>query len=379
MNEIVFYQNYWWLLIAILGAALVFMLFVLGGQTMLQQFRDDTDRQLMVNSLGRKWELSFTSLVVFGGAFFASFPLFYSTSFGGAYWLWMTILLSFVVQAVSYEFRRKQGNLYGRRLYDFLLLFNGVVGSVLLGAAVAMFYFGAPFVVERGNLAEGINPVISVWAPSHGLEIMSNWRCLLLGVTVLFLARTLGALYFINNIDGSAEFMRRLRRSTLVNGLVFAVLFVIFTIILLTTDGVRNPAPGVWERESFLYLHNLLNMWWWGVIFVVGVLFALAGIAIGAFTSKRSGIWFSGVGVIMVIVTLFAIAAYNHTAYLPSATDISSSLTLANSSSSLFTLKVMSWVSLLIPIVVIYIWIVWSKMNIGGLSRTDIAPDKHQY
>lgn len=379
MNELVLYQNYWWLLIAVLGAALVFMLFVLGGQTMLLERNTDTDRQLMVNSLGRKWELTFTSLVVFGGAFFASFPLYYSTSFGGAYWLWMTILLSFVVQAVSYEFRRKQGNLYGRSTYDVLLLLNGVVGSIFLGAAVGMFYFGGPFVVERANLAMGSNPVISVWAPTHGLEVMTDWRCLLLGVTVLFLSRTLGALYFINNIKSDAGFESRMRRSALINGLVFALLFVAFAVVLLTGSGVRQGADGAMESVPYLYFHNLVDMWWWGVLFLIGVVMALAGIGIGSFTKSRGGIWWSGIGVALVIVSLFAIAGYNGTSYLPSTEQIESSLTLANSSSSLFTLKVMSWVSLLIPFVLAYICTVWRKMNAGGLKKSDVSPENHQY
>ncbi len=379
MNELELYQNYWWLLISVLGAALVFMLFVQGGQTMLLEKQSDTDRQLMVNALGRKWELGFTTLVVFGGAFFASFPLYYSTSFGGAYWLWMTILLSFVIQAVGYEFRRKQGNLYGRSTYDLLLLLNGVVGCIFLGAAVGMMFFGAPFVVERGNLAMGANPVISIWAPTHGFEVMTDWRCLLLGLTVLFLARTMGAMYFVNNIKGDEGFTKRMRASALVNGLVFAVLFVVFAIVLLLSDGVRQESTYVFERVPYLYFHNLVDMWWWGVAFLLGVVLALYGIGVTAFSKCRCGIWYSGIGVILVILSLFAIMGYNHTSYLPSTEQIESSLTLANSSSSLFTLKVMSWVSLLIPVVVIYIWVVWRKMNLGGLTPRDISTGKHQY
>lgn len=372
-------SQYWWLLISVLGAALVFMLFVLGGQSMLLCHNSEQHRQLMVNSLGRKWELTFTSLVVFGGAFFASFPLYYSTSFGGAYWLWMTILFSFVLQAVSYEFRRKKGNVYGTRTYDIFLLINGVVGSVLLGAAVAMMYFGAPFEVVRGNLAEGANPVISVWASTHGLEVMSDWRCLLLGVAVFFLARTLAAMYFINNIKADDEFERKMRRATLVNGLIFVVLFVSFVAVLLLAEGMQADANGKIMKVSFLYLKNLLELWWFAVIFLAGVVLVLWGIGSTSFSKSRCGIWFAGTGTVLVVIVLFAIAGYNNTAYLPSVIDMQSSLTLANSSSSEFTLKVMSIVSLLVPFVLAYIWYVWRKMNASPISDQDITPDSHQY
>lgn len=379
MNELQMYQSYWWLLIAVLGAALVFMLFVLGGQSMLLSRMSEQHRQLIVNSIGRKWELTFTSLVVFGGAFFASFPLFYSTSFGGAYWLWMSILLCFIFQAVCYEFRRKKGNLYGRPTYDFLLFLGGTLGCILLGAAVGMFFFGAPFEVTRGNLAEGTMPVISQWAPTHGLEVLSCWQCLLLGFTVFFLARTLAAMYFVNNIRTDAAFDTRMRRAALCNGLIFAVLFVVFAIVLLMAPGLRADASGRVACEAYLYLHNLTGMWWWGVIFLVGVVLALWGIAATAFTTGRAGIWSSGIGTALVIVTLFAIAGYGDTAYLPSLTDPQSSLTLANSSSSLFTLKTMSIVSILVPFVLAYIAYVWRKMNSEPLTDKDVSQKSHQY
>lgn len=379
MNELELFQSYWWLLICVLGAALVFMLFVLGGQSMLLCKGTETERQLMVNSLGRKWELTFTTLVVFGGAFFASFPLYYSTSFGGAYWLWMSILLCFVLQAVSYEFRRKNGNLYGTRAYDWFLFLGGVVGCVLLGAAVGMMFTGAEFTVSRGNLAEGANPVISVWVPTHGLEVMTNWRCLLLGAAVFFLARTLAAMYFVNNIRADQGFERRMRRATLVNGLVFALLFVAWTAMLLLSDGWQAGADGAIVSVPMLYLKNLAEMWWFALAFVAGVVLALLGIGLTALGKGRGGIWYSGVGVILVVTSLLAIAGYNGTAYLPSLLDAQSSLTLANSSSSLFTLKVMSAVSLLVPFVIAYIWYVWRKMNASPLTRKDVSGDAHQY
>lgn len=379
MTELEIYQTYWWLLIAVLAAALVFMLFVQGGQAMLYCGNTDEQRRLMVNSLGRKWELTFTTLVVFGGAFFASFPLFYSTSFGGAYWLWMSILISFVLQAVSYEYRSKKGNVYGTRVYDFFLLFNGVVGCVLLGVAVGMMFFGGEFEVTKANLVGTGNPVISQWAPTRGLEAIVCWQCLLLGVAVYFLARTQAALYFINNLRVDQQFEGRLRRRVLVNGVVFAVLFVAWLIVLLLATGKRADADGLIIDEPFLYFNNFTAMWGWGVAFLAGVVLVLCGILMGAFTRSRRGIWPSGIGTALVIVALFAVAAFGGTSYLPSITHPQSSLTLANSSSSLYTLKAMSWVSLFIPVVLLYIIYVWRKMNAGGLAPSDVAPGKHQY
>jgi cytochrome d ubiquinol oxidase subunit II len=378
MSELELLQAYWWLLIAVLGAALVFMLFVQGGQSMLFCSSLAPYRQLMINSLGRKWELTFTSLVVFGGAFFASFPLFYSTSFGGAYWLWMSILLSFVLQACSYEFRRKQGNLYGRRTYDAFLMINGFVGCILLGVAVATMFFGGDFEVVHGNILNSTSPVISRWAPTRGLEAMASWQCLLLGVTVFFLARTQAALYFINNIRADKEFEEKMRKSVLVNGLIFAVLFVAFAIVLLCATGKQSIDGQVCDVE-FLYFKNFVEMWWWAIIFAVGVVLALTGIAVGSFSQSRSGIWYSGIGTALVIVALFAVAGYNSTCYLPSVSHPESSLTLANSSSSLYTLKTMAWVSVAVPFVLAYIIYVWRKMNFGGLSASEVESDSHQY
>ena len=349
MTQLQLLQSYWWLLIAVLGALLVFLLFVQGGQSMLFGVKEAEQRQLMVNSLGRKWELTFTTLVVFGGAFFASFPLFYSTSFGGAYWLWMLILLSFVLQAVSYEFRRKSGNLYGTHTYDAFLMFNGFVGCILLGVAVAMMFFGAAFTVTKSNLLDISQPVISQWAPTRGLEAIVCWKNLLLGVAVFFLARTQGALYFINNIDYNEEFAKRMHRSVLVNGLIFAVLFVAFLVVMLLEPGLNFDATGNYTVVNNIYLHNLLNMWPLLIILLVGVVVVLYAIIRTAFCSKfRSGIWYSGIGTVIVVVVLILIAGWDGTAYYRSTLDASSSLTIANSSSSLFTLKVMSWVSVML-------------------------------
>ena len=379
METIELLQAYWWLLIAVLGAVLVFLLFVQGGQSMLFDKASLDERQLMVNSLGRKWEFTFTTLVVFGGAFFASFPLFYSTSFGGAYWLWMLILLSFVLQAVSYEFRRKRGNIYGTRVYDAFLMFNGLVGCVLLGVAVGTLFFGGAFTVAKTNILDGAAPIISQWAPTHGLEAIACWKNLLLGFAVFFLARTMASLYFVNNIGGLDGFTARMRRKALVNGLVFAVLFVAFLVVLMLADGLRS-VNGSFVREQYLYFHNLTSMWWLAVILLAGVVAALYGIFRTAFDGKwRAGIWYAGFGVVAVVVVLFCIAGYGGTAYLQSTVDAESSLTIANSSSSLFTLTVMSWASLLVPVVLGYIWYVWSKMNAAPLTSDELKNDFHQY
>lgn len=379
MDTLAILQSYWWLLIAVLGAALVFLLFVQGGQSMLMCRFSDDERQLMANSLGRKWEFTYTTLVVFGGAFFASFPLFYSTSFGGAYWLWMLILLSFVLQAVSYEFRRKKGNIYGTRVYDGFLMFNGLFGCVLLGVAVGTLFFGGAFTVTRTNILDAGSPVISQWAPSHGLEAIACWKNLLLGFAVFFLARTMAAMYFINNIGGDKDFTARMRRKVLVNGLSFAVLFVTFLVVLMLQPGYRVVA-GHTLSEPNIYLHNLLGMWWLALIMLLGVVAVLYAIFRSALDgSWRAGIWFGGFGAAAVVVVLFLIAGYGDTAYLPSTVDPASSLTIANSSSSLFTLKVMSWVSILVPFVLAYIAYTWYKMNNTPLTEQELKDDSHVY
>lgn len=375
-------QNYWWLIISILGALLVFLLFVQGGQSMLFGEKDATQRTLMISSLGRKWELTFTTLVTFGGAFFASFPLFYSTSFGGAYWLWMAILVSFVLQAVSYEFRRKSGNLYGTATYDIFLAINGFFGCVLLGVAVGTLFFGGEFSVSKANIVAGgaLSPVISQWAPSHGLEAIASWRCLLLGVAIFFLARTQAAMYFVNAVRGGSAFEAAMRRRVLVSGAIFAVLFVAFVVVLLTASGARAIDSHTFVEEPNIYLHNFMSMWPLALIFIIGVALVLSAIIGTAFSKAwRQGIWLSGVGTVLVVVALLLVAGYADTAYLRSATDMASSLTIANSSSSLFTLKVMSWVSILVPFVLAYIAYVWRKMNATPLTADELKDEHHQY
>lgn len=357
MNTLEFLQIYWWLIISLLGAILVFMLFVQGGQTYLfcKNYSPYTD--LITKSLGSKWELTYTTLVLFGGAFFASFPLFYSTSFGGAYWLWMAILLSFVIQAVSYEYRRKKGNIYGAKFYETLLLLNGLLGCTLLGVAVGTLFFGGDFIVSKSNLLNPAQPVISQWGPLHGLEVFADWRCLLLGFTILFLARTSGALYLQNNVRADEKFNKEIKKSILINGLIFAVLFVAFVVVLFI--------------QRTVYLTNLITLWHFGVLFLLGVVMALLGIYIGSFTNSKAGIWWTGSGTVLVILSLLAVAGLNGNAYLPSINDPASSLTIANSSSSEYTLRTMAWVSIAVPFVVGYIALVWNKMNQGGTTAND--------
>lgn len=371
--EFSFLQAYWWILISVLGGILVFMLFVQGGQTLFITNKDKETQNLMVASLGRKWELTFTTLVVFGGAFFAAFPLFYSTSFGGAYWLWMLILLSFVVQAVSYEFRTRKGNLFTSRTYDICLVFNGFFGCVLLGVAVGMMFFGGHFEVIKSNILDTASPVISRWAPSHGIEAIFNWKNLLLGFTVFFLARTLGALYFINNIREKKNFSGSVRSEVLVNGTIFALLFVGFVIVLLLSPGFRPDASGGFTVEKYCYWKNLFSMWWLIPFFLIAVIAVLFGIYRTAFSSTYTkGIWFAGIGTFVVVVVLFFLAGFNNTAYFPSITDPASSLTIVNSSSTPFTLRVMAFASLVIPFVLAYIAYVWYKMNKQPITPNDL-------
>lgn len=380
MTTLEILQNYWWLLIAVLGAALVFLLFVQGGQSMLLGRMSETERSMVVNALGRKWELTFTTLVVFGGAFFASFPLFYSTSFGGAYWLWMLILFSFILQAVSYEFRSKPGNIFGTRTYDIFLFINGCVGCILLGVAVGMMFFGAEFSVTKTNLLDGSAPVISQWAPTHGLEAIAYWRCLVLGVAVFFLSRTQASLYFLSAIGHDEDFRRGQRRSVLVNGAIFVVFFLLFLFLLLTADGVQTENDGSMRWVSNKYLWNFIEMWPVAIVFLLGVVAVLTGVIGSAVLPRfKGGIWYSGTGTVLVVVALFCVAGYNSTAYYPSLTDVASSLTIRNSSSSLFTLKVMSWVSIITPFVIAYIAYVWAKMNSKPITPEEMKAESHKY
>lgn len=356
-------QNYWWLIISILGALLVFLLFVQGGQSMLVSVKNPDHRTVMVNSMGRKWEFTFTTLVTFGGAFFASFPLFYSTSFGGAYWLWMFILFSFVLQAVSYEYRTKLGNVYGTRFFDALLGFNGLVGPVLLGVAVGSMFFGNEFTVTKTKVLDVANSAISTWGAGHGLEAIACWKNLLFGFMVFFLARTLASLYFINNIN-SDSLRASQRRHLLVNAGTFVVLFLATLGVILTASGVHIDDNGNGSWVPYKYLHNYIEMWWMLVMLLMGVVMVLWGIGKTLLRpAYTGGIWWAGLGTVLVVLTLFWALGYNNTAYLPSLTDSNSSLSLRNSSSSYFTLQAMTWVSLLVPFVLGYIVYAWHALD----------------
>lgn len=374
-----FLQHYWWLLISLLGGILAFLLFVQGGQSMLFSLpRNDGQRNVMINILGRKWEYTFTTLVTFGGALFASFPLFYSTSFGGAYWLWMLILFSFVVQAVSYECRLRPGNLFGTRTYDTFLLLNGLLGTFLIGVVIATFFTGSDFTVDKGNITNVASPVISRWSNQwHGLEAIANLRNVSLGLAVLFLARTLALQLFINRMD-EPELEARSRKAMWYNALPFVVFFLIFVVWTLLSKGFAvNPATGDVYMQPYKYFMNFVEMPAVGILFVLGVLSVLYGIAITLLCkTSRRGIWFSGAGTVVAVCCLLLTAGYNNTAFYPSTAELQSSLTISNASSSFFTLKVMSIVSLLIPFVLAYIFYAWRSLE---KDRTGLvsADDEH--
>ena len=370
-------QNYWWLIISILGALLVFLLFVQGGQSMLIGVKDADHRALMIHSMGRKWELTFTTLVTFGGAFFASFPLFYSTSFGGAYWLWMLILLSFVIQAISYEYRSKMGNVYGTKFYDTLLCINGIFGPLLLGVAVGSMFFGNEFCVTKNKILNVEAATISTWGPQHGIEALLCWKNLVVGAMVLFLARTLASLYFINNISDEQLHSTQCRQ-LMVNGAAFVVLFLLSAGLILTAKGV-DCTNGVMQWVDYKYFHNFIDMWWGLILLLAGVGAVLWGIG-KTLVSKAAwtkGIWWTGIGVVLVVIMLFCVLGYNHTAYYPSLLDTNSSLTIRNSSSSQFTLQVMSVVSILVPFVLAYIAYVWRSMDSTKLSKEEVQSNSH--
>ena len=366
MDTYAFLQQYWWAIVSLLGAFLVFLLFVQGGNSLLFCLgKTEEHRKMMINSTGRKWEFTFTTLVTFGGAFFASFPLFYSTSFGGAYWLWMIILFSFVLQAVSYEFQSQAGNLLGKNTYRVFLVINGVVGPVLLGGAVATFFTGSAFIIDKDNMGDTLMPVISRWANGwHGLDALANPWNVVMGLAVFFLARVLGALYFINNI-ADTELVARCRRSLWGNSVLFLIFFLAFLVRTLVADGFAvQPENGWICMEPYKYLHNFLAMPWVLVIFLLGVAGVLGGIVRTLWKpGYDKGIWLSGAGTILAVFALLLTAGYNHTAYYPSVADLQSSLTLANSCSSRFTLEVMAYVSILVPFVLAYIFYAWRRID----------------
>lgn len=370
-----FLQHYWWFLVSLLGALLVFLMFVQGANSLVFNLgKTEQERRMVVNSTGRKWETTFTTLVTFGGAFFASFPLFYSTSFGGAYWLWMIILFSFVVQAVSYEFQNKLGNILGVKTFQWCLVINGILGPVLVGGAVATFFNGSNFLVDKINITNGMAPVISRWANySHGLDALLDIWNVVLGLAVFFLARILGLLYIINNVADDT-LRARSRKHLIYNTGAFLLLFLPFLIRTLLKDGFAyDPATGVISMESMKYLYNLLDMWYLAIVLLVGVVLLLFGIVRTVLSNTYiKGIWPAGIGVVLVVLVLLLIAGWNNTAYYPSNADLQSSLTIINSSSSEFTLRTMAIVSLFIPFVLAYIVYVWHAMDRKKITKEEI-------
>ena len=380
-------QHYWWIIVSLLGAILVFLMFVQGGQTLIYTIgKTNDERTILINLLGRKWEFTFTTLVTFGGAFFASFPLFYSTSFGGAYWVWIVILFAFIIQAVSYEYRSKAGNFLGKRTYETFLLLNGILAPLLIGTAVATFFTGSQFSVNFMNITRLTGdkmPVISEWmGPAHGLEAALSLHNLALGLAVLFLSRVLALLYFMNRIK-HVEMMERVKKQLIINAIPFVFFFLTFVIWTLLSSGFAvNPETKEVFMQPYKYLHNLIQMPVVAVMFVLGVTLVLIGIIrpLTCFEKcSTKGIWGAGIGTIITVLALFLLAGFNNTAYYPSTFDLQSSLTIQNSSSSQYTLTAMSYVSLLVPFVIAYIWIAWRAIDNKKIDIEELNNETHVY
>jgi cytochrome d ubiquinol oxidase subunit II len=373
MISYTFLQNYWWLIISLLAGLLVFLMFVQGGQSFIFSLpRNDMQRKMLVNALGRKWEFTFTTLVTFGGAFFASFPLFYATSFGGAYWVWMAILFSFIIQAVAYEYRSKPSNVFGTSVFDTFLFINGCLGPFLTGVAVATFFTGSDFTLDLFNRV--------TWGSGwHGLEALVNPVNLLLGFTVIFLARVLGLMYLSSTVDDS-DLVSSINRALVRNAIPFLVFFLAFTACLLAGEGFRaDSLTGEVTMVKFLYLHNLLSNVFTLVLFAGGVILVLVSLWLGILRHSRKAIWLAGPGTIAVVMALFFMAGYGNTAFYPSSSDLQSSLTLTKASSSMFTLKTMTYVSFIIPFVVTYIWFAWRSLNRRMITPEEMAGEDHAY
>jgi cytochrome d ubiquinol oxidase subunit II len=369
----IFLQHYWWIIVSILAGLLVFLMFVQGGQSMIYSLpKTDIQKTMIVNALGRKWEFTFTTLVTFGGAFFASFPLFYATSFGGAYWVWTAILFSFIIQAVAYEFRSKPDNVFGMQTFDIFLFVNGSLGPFLIGVAVATFFTGAMFSLNTMNQVH--------WATQwYGLEALLNVRNLALGFAVLFLARINGLLYLINTLDNE-ELLKRFFKALITNSVPFLIFFLFFVVsILFSTGFAADPLTGTITLEKYKYLHNLIQMPVVLILFLAGVVGVLYGIGISIFRKRLSGIWFSGGGTILAVFSLFLVAGFNGTSFYPSLFDLKSSLTIRNASSSHFTLKTMMYVSFIIPLVIAYIWYAWKAINNKKITEQEMNSDEHTY
>ncbi len=381
VQSLEFLQTYWWLIISILGAALVFLMFVQGGQTLIYTIgKTEQQRSLIVNALGRKWEFTFTTLVTFGGAFFASFPLFYSTSFGGAYWVWMGILFCFILQAVSYEYRSKPNNVFGSKTFEIFLLINGILGTILIGTAVGTFFTGANFSVDTMRLTDLSSVTISRWeTPWHGLEAVLNFQNVALGLAVFFLARILALLYFMNTISDEAIFNRS-KKQLLINTEPFLIFFLFFVVKLLLIDGFAvKPLTGEVYMEPYKYLHNLFANPIILGLFLIGVVLVLYGILSSMLKKTTNGIWFAGSGTFLTVFALFLIAGLNNTAYYPSLVSLQSSLTIKNSSSSHYTLTVMSYVSLMVPFVIAYIIYAWRSINKSKINSSELENESHVY
>lgn len=366
-------QQYWWVIISLLAGILIFLMFVQGGQTFIYILgKSGIEQKMIVNSLGRKWEFTFTTLVTFGGAFFASFPLFYSTSFGGAYWVWMAILFCFIIQAVAYEFRTKPNNFLGQKTYEIFLFINGALGTLLIGTAVGTFFTGSEFSVNEMNFSR--------WeTPFHGLEAILNIQNIALGITILFLARILGLLYIMNSIDNK-EILKRAHKQLWYNAIPFVLFFLFFSIRLLLIEGFAvDPDTHEVFIEPNKYLHNFLQMPLNLIIFLSGVILVLWGIISSLLKENSKGIWFSGSGTVLTVFSLFILAGFNHTAFYPSTFDLQSSLTIENASSSKYTLTVMSYVSLLVPFVAAYIWYAWRSINRKRITKEEMQEESHAY
>jgi len=368
-----FLQHYWWIIVSILAGLLVFLMFVQGGQSLIFSLpRNEIQKTMIINAMGRKWEFTFTTLVTFGGAFFASFPLFYATSFGGAYWVWIAILFSFIIQAVAYEFRSKPLNVLGQRTFDIFLFINGALGPFLIGTAVATFFTGAMFSLDNMN---GVH-----WATSwYGLEALFNVRNLSLGLAVLFLSRINGLLYIINTV-GEDDLVATARNRILINSVIFLVFFLFFLVSLLLSKGfAADPATGLVTEEKFKYFINFIHMPLVLIVFLAGVVSVLYGIGVSIFGKNNNGIWFTGTGSILAVFSLFLVAGFNGTSFYPSVYDMQSSLTIYNASSSLFTLKAMMFVSFIIPFVIAYIWYAWQSVNRTKITEEEMKSDGHVY
>ncbi|MBW6492027.1 MAG: cytochrome d ubiquinol oxidase subunit II [Lentimicrobium sp.] len=370
-------QQYWWIIISLLASLLIFLMFVQGGQTLIYTLgKTDTERSLIINTLGRKWELTFTTLVTFGGAFFASFPLFYSTSFGGAYWVWMAILFAFIIQAISYEYRSKANNFLGKRTFEIFLFVNGFLGTILLGTAVGTFFNGAMFSMEKVNITSIYDSAISRWmTPAHGLEAVLNFHNVALGLSVFFLARILGILYIINSVKDE-NILARSHKQMWYNAIPFLVFFLYFVIHLMFKQGFAyHPETGEVFMQPNKYFFNLIEMPVVLILFLAGVVLVLSGIIKFLFFKSLKGIWYSGAGTVMAVLALFLIAGLNQTAFYPSLHNIQQSLTIENSSSSHYTLTVMSYVSLFVPVVITYIFFVWRAINNKPIEKSDLEDD----